>query len=389
MNSAVTSCVASALSVLFLVDVVAQEPKTAAVVPECKLVWEYPAPRDFPQAVVVDALNRPFLYVAMKNGGLVVLDAARRDQPPKEVARVGIESFRNLHVMHLTQSGEHLYLALGEFFNANGAAAGLAVVNVKNPRQPKVSAVWKSDEVLKGSAIVIVEDGLAYLGAMTAGVMIFDVTDPQRPERISELQPDIHFPRRDPNKIHHPNARGLAIRDNLLFVAYDAGGLRVLDVSDKRRPREIGRYINTKMTNKQQAYNNVVLDGRLAYVAVDYAGLEILDIREPQNIRQVGWWNPWAADTLKNLWFNSPGHTNQLEFDPKRKLVWLSAGGSELQIVDVSKPANPRLAARFGEPGNKRGVWGVTVADDRAYLSYINAAVPFHGTWSGIKAVQR
>lgn len=389
MKVIATSLAVLAVGLLLPRYVTAQEPKDRAAVSECKLVWEYPAPRDFPQAVVVDALERPVLFAAMKNGGLVVLDAARRDQPPKELARVGVEKLHGLHVMHLAQSGEQLYLALGEFFNANGAPAGLAVVNVKNPRQPQVTAVWKSDEVLKGSAVVIVDRGIAYLGAMTAGVMIFDVSDPKRLERLSTFQPDIHFPRREPNKIHHPNARGLAIRDNLLFVAYDAGGLRVLDVSDKRHPREVGRYVNARMTSKQQAFNNVVVDGPLAYVAVDYAGLEILDIRDPRNIRQVGWWNPWNADTLKNLWFNSPGHTNQLAFDPQRKLAWMSAGDSELVVVDVSKPAVPRLTARYGQPGNKLGVWGVTVAKDRAFLTYINAAVPFQGTWSGIKAVER
>lgn len=381
--------VAVAACAAFVSAVEAQERKDLAGVAECKLVWEYPTPGDVPQAIVADAQNRPVLYAAMKQGGLVVLDNARPEQAPKELVRVGIDKLLNLQVMHLTQSGEFLYLALGEFFNANGAPAGLAVVNVKNPRQPQVLSVWKSDEVLKGSAMVLVDGNIAYLAAMKAGVMTFDVSNPRQLQRLSAFQPDIHFPRRDPNRIHHPNARGLAIRDTLLFVAYDAGGLRVLDVSDHANPREIGRYVNTRMANKQQAFNSVVIDGNLAYAAVDYAGLEILDIRDPRNIRQVGWWNPWEADTLKNLWFNSPGHTNQLAFDPERKLAWMSAGDSELLIVDVSKPAQPRLTAKFGGPGNKLGVWGVSLVEDRAYLSYINAAIPFNGTWSGIKAVRR
>jgi len=82
-------------------------------------------------------------------------------------------------------------------------------------------------------------------------------------------------------------------------------------------------------------------------------------------------------------------HTNQIAFDAKHKRIWVSADGSQCQVVDVSRPTRPRLAARYGEPGDKLGVWGVTVAGDVAYLSYINAILPFRGTWAGIKAVRQ
>lgn len=360
----------------------------ASAVREMSLIWEYPTPRDMPQAIVDDALKRPLLFVAMKNGGLVVLDIANRKQPPKEVARLGIDQFQNLHVMHLTQSGEHLYLALGDLFNSSGAPAGLAVVNVKEASRPRVRSQWKSDEVFQGSATVLVDGPLAFLGAMSAGVMILDVSRPDKIERLSVFQPDVNFPRANPNKVQHPNARGFAVRGDLLFVAYDGGGIRVLDVSKPREPREVSRYINTGFPNKQQAYNNLVLSDNRAYVAVDYAGLEILDIHNVREIKQLGWWNPWKADTLGNIWFNSPGHTNQIAWQPGRKQVWMSAGDSELQVVDVSKPAQPKLVARYGSPKDKQGAWGITLVGDRAYLTYINAVIPFQGTWSGIRAVE-
>ena len=41
-------------------------------------------------------------------------------------------------------------------------------------------------------------------------------------------------------------------------------GLRVLDVADPLRPREVGRYVNAGMKQKQQAYNNLVIDGTTA-----------------------------------------------------------------------------------------------------------------------------
>jgi hypothetical protein len=224
---------------------------------------------------------------------------------------------------------------------------------------------------------------------MEHGVFIFDVADPARIRKVAAILPDLHFPAKNPGRIQHPNARGLTLQDHLLFVAFDAGGLRIVDVRDRLKPREIGRYINAAMLKKQQAYNNVYIDGTTAYCAVDYAGLEIIDVRAPANMQQIAWWNPWKANTLANVWFNSPGHTNQLEYDTKRKLVYLSAGDSDLQVVDVSDKAKPKLSAVYGGPKDNTGVWGLTITNDRVYLAYITAVIPFRSTWAGIKAVAR
>ncbi|MCA9049250.1 MAG: hypothetical protein KDA89_11010, partial [Planctomycetaceae bacterium] len=143
------------------------------------------------------------------------------------------------------------------------------------------------------------------------------------------------------------------------------------------------------MNGKQQAYNNLLFDGNRALIAVDYAGLEILDMRRPLRPLQLGWWNPWAAHTLRNLWINSPGHTNQLAFDPDSQHVFLSAGDSELLVVNVSVPNTPKLTAQYGTPGNGRGTWGLAITPDLVLLTYIKTFVPFRGTWSGIRAVRR
>ena len=73
----------------------------------------------------------------------------------------------------------------------------------------------------------------------------------------------------------------------------------------------------------------------------------------------------------------------------KRKRAYLSAGGSELQIVDVSTPARPRPVAQYRDPKGKVGVWGLTLDADRVYLAYVTAVIPFAGTWAGVKAMGR
>ena len=360
----------------------------AAAAPLARL-WDFPTTSALPQSLVADRNGKPFLYLAQKDGGLVVLHLAQGAGGPKAVAQLPIRAFGGLHAMNLVQDGDRLFVALGDLFAARGSKAGLAIIDVSQPTQPRVMSLWTSATTLKGSAVVLVSGRYAYLGAMRAGVFIFDVSNPRAIVPVASILPDVNFPRPDPNSVQHPNARGLAIKGDLLFVAYDSGGIRVIDVADKARPREIARYINGAIRNKQQAYNNIVINGRLAYVAVDYCGLEILDISNPQAIRQTGWWNPWHCETMSNNWFNSPGHTNQLVLDASRRLVFLSAGDSELLAVDVKNPARPELAGHFGAPKDGRGTWGLAVTDRNVFLTYIRALIPFRGGWSGVTALSR
>jgi len=363
---------------------------SCAAAAEWELVWEFETPNQLPMAIGVDGLDRPYLYVALKNGGLGVLDVSDRASTPRQVARMDINRFLRMDVTNLTQHGKLLYVALGGHFAPEGTRhAGMAIVDVSQPRQPRVLSVWRSPEKLKGGAAVATDGKFAYLAVMSTGVMTFDVSKPSDIQYLATFQPNVHFPRKNPGRVQHPNSRGLALQDDLLFVANDAGGLRVLDVKDPAKPQQIGQYINQAMAGKQQAYNNLVVAGKRAYVAIDYAGLEILDISNVREIQQIGWWNPWESHLLKNLWFNSPGHTNQLAFDRQHALVYLSAGDSELQVIDVSDAKHPQLASRFGERKNKLGVWGLAVSQDDVYLTYIKTFVPFRGTWSGVKAVAR
>ncbi len=349
------------------------------------VLWEYPTGRANPQALLVDGRRPDVLYVALKERGVEVLRIGDR---AGRIGGVGRGELAGLHAMNLWQRGDLLFVALGSFFDARGAHAGLGVVDVRDPRRPELLSVWKSKERRRGSAVVVADERHAYLGAMDAGVMSFDVADPARPKHLATFQPDVHFPRRDPGKIQHPNARGMELKGDLLFVCYDAGGVRVLDVSDPAAPAEVGRYINSQMDHKQSAYNNITIDGDRAYLAIDYAGFEVLDVRDPKAMRQLAWWNPWDADTNANLWINSPGHTNQLVFDKRGRRVFLSAGDSELLVLDVADPRRPKPLPGYGEPKNNAGVWGLAARGDTVYLAYIKTIVPFRGEWAGIRAIR-
>ncbi len=316
--------------------------------------WEYPTRGRLPQATQPDNLGRPYLYVALKTGGVGVLDV--RGRAPARVATVAARQLGRLDAMNLAQHGTTLFVALGDFFSARGSKTGLAALDVSDPARPRVRSSWISARVLQGSAAVVSDGRYAYLGAMGEGIVVLDVGDPDHVRRVATLALDPDFPRPHPSRTQRPNARGLALHGDRLVVADDAGGVRLVDVSEPARPREEARYVNTALGRKQQAYNDIAIDWPRLYTAVDYCGMEVLEVTPGGRIRQLGWWNPWTCQASSNVWLNSPGHTNQVAFDPAAREVYLSAGDSELQVVDVSDPAAPRLVRAYrhaqGWPGD-------------------------------------
>lgn len=351
------------------------------------LAWETETAPFLPQGLVVDANDPSYFYVAAKSGGLLVFKDSETGNP-NEVASIPITELSNLHVTNIFQSGNYVYLSLGDFFGRN-SKAGLAIIDVNDPQNPTVTDQWESTEVLSGSAIVVVDGNYAYLGGMNHGLFMFDISNPSSILEIDPYLPDVNFPEENPGDTAHPNARGMAVKGNHLYLCYDAGGIRIIDISDKQNPNEIGRFINdASQENTPKAYNNIIVNGDLAYVAVDYCGLEIWNVSNPEDAKMVGWWNPWNCDTLDNLWLNSPGHSNQMGFDSQNNLVFLATGKSELSTIDVADPENPTLKKSFGTPDNSSATWGMTLSGDSIYLLYISATVPLYSDWTGLKKLK-
>ncbi len=328
-----------------------------------------------------------YCYLAAKGSGLQVYDIANVASPTL-VNTIPVSALQNLEVMNICRREDRLYLALGNFFGNNGQNAGLAVVNIANASDPVIEDVWKSDIQDKGSASVTVEGDYAYLCAMSQGLYILDVSQPGDIAFVSQYIPDPDFPTPNPAPAQVPNARGLAIRDDIAYLCYDAGGLRVINISDRTHPVETGQYINPAFNNKQQAFNNIILNGSIAFVAVDYCGMEVLDITDTANITQVSWWNPWECQSPSNIWVGSPGHTNQIDYNAECQLVFLSSAQSELSVIDVSVQTAPKLVGSYGSTDDQQGTWGMTLDSNRIYLVYITAVIPFVSNWAGIRILE-
>lgn len=382
-NRMLVSGLVSLVMILGTVDLAsAQSNKDTKAGPSFEHLHDIPYKlNEMPMTMIHDASDRPYLYVAAKEGGLHVFEVK---DSPRLVRSILISALESLHVMSLSQVADRVYLALGNHWGKH-EKAGLAVIDVNNPAQARVIGVWKDTEPGAGGA-VLVNGKTAYLAAMEGGVLVVDVSKPTAMRVVSRVQPELAFPDARPDRAKI-NARGLALQKNLLFLCFDAGGVRVIDVANPMKPTEIGRYSNPAMNGRPRAYNNIALNGSLAYVTADYVGLEILDISNPRAIKLVGWWNPWNPKLEGLRWFSSPGHANEIAFDAKSKTVLMTGGRSDLVAIDVSNPAKPNQVGSIGEVDDTQATWGLSLHGDRVYLSYIRTlGILFKADWPGVKA---
>lgn len=331
------------------------------------------------------AATKPFLYVAAMERGLVIYNITNISTPTV-VSTIVPSVLNNLYVMSLTQAGNYLYLALGDHFSATSQNSGMAIIDISSPATPTVKSVY-SFTATSGSGFVAVDGNYAFLAAMQNGILVFDVTNKSVPVLISQYKPTVNFPKNNPNasEIAKINARSMVIKNNIMYLCYDAGGLRIINTTNKNGLLQTGKYSNPVLLTKPRAYNNLVLNDSLVYIAADYAGMEVLKIKDTANISQVGWWNPWQAGGTSNTWFNSPGHTNEIVFDKNCKTVFMSAGKSDIMAVSVANPALPDSCSQFGTKLDSNGTWGIGRYNNQIYVTYIVTVIPFYSKWSGVK----
>ncbi|MFH2052538.1 MAG: hypothetical protein ABIK96_08730, partial [bacterium] len=103
---------------------------------------------------------------------------------------------------------------------------------------------------------------VAYVTTSSAGLMVFDVSDPVHPQFLAQRNVD-------------GTARAVALAGVTALVAAEQGGLLLLDVSDPGAPVEL------KRIDASGDVMDVFVAGRHAFLAAMGAGLEIYDISRP------------------------------------------------------------------------------------------------------------
>jgi len=290
---------------------------------------------------LIDKLGRSYVYLATKELGLVTFNISNT-MNPVPVDTQSVVSLGNLKVTGVAQDNNYLLVSLGDFQGA-GENAGLAIFDVTNPVSPILLDRWDTLDFHNGTSSVIFQGNYAFLGAMRKGVVVLDISNKQDIRFVSQIIPDTTFG--NPTHVYH--ARGLFISGDTLLVADDNGGLRVIDVTNKQLPIEIGKYkSSTILASAYPFYNHVYRIGNYAYCALDYCGIEVVDITDPLLMTETSWLNPWNCSNFPpplGTWNGSDGHTNEIAYSASQNVLMFSGGDSQVLAVDPSDPAQPRI----------------------------------------------
>lgn len=332
-------------------------------------VSEYPYPALFTAYTArFDRMHRPYIYTANKEYGVIIFDFSD-PQNLKPLRTISTAGFQGMKPTDLYQQGNYLYVSLGGFGGLVLQDAGMAVVDISDPVNAGVLGIWTDTSFQNGSAAIRVEGDYAYLGAMEYGVIILDISNPNAPKYLSHVTLDLNWPV-VPGPFTVPHARGLAIRGDELWTAFDAGGLRLIDISNKNTPVEKAKYINTDLTDvAAPAYNTCTIVGDQLFVSVDYCGIDVVDISTPTLPQNTAWANPWNC-TVSN-WDGRPGHTNQVVTACNDSLLFASGADTEVIVYSIADPSQPRRIGQHAFLLDSVATWGVDVNDSLVVLAQV------------------
>lgn len=224
-------------------------------------------------------------------------------------------------------SGGMVYVADGWW---NGGLWGLTVVNVTDPRAPRLAGSLRMTpfedlEVVEHLAVSVADLELSVL----------DLSAPESPRIMSRLA----LPSR---------ATSVDVQGKRAYVAGGILGLLVVDIAAPSAPSIIGS-AEFGCADFRGPMGYVEVSGTLAFVVGDGRGLRVFDVADPTAPRFLA-----AAADLSGTAYTVQV-VNQLAYVPS---------GTDLQVIDVSAPSEPRLVGSVAV----RGRINLRVVGNLAYV---------------------
>jgi hypothetical protein len=247
-------------------------------------------------------------------GNILVIYDIRNPSKPEEVSRWWLPGQhleggekpnwpgRQHRLHHALRQGDTMWAGMW-----HGGVRIIDVTDIRKPRTvgaynyhppfPEPSHTFMGVPDIKGRkiAIAIDEEDHAHSaeemakrrGRPHACLWVFDVTDrseikPLSVYEVSEL--DSPWSRATPGRFGaHQFQEHMKGGDTLVYCAWFAGGLRIVDIADPSAPREVGHYIPEPAAGKAcPQSNDVDVDERgLIYLGDRYNGLDILEFKRP------------------------------------------------------------------------------------------------------------
>jgi hypothetical protein len=300
-------------------------------------------------------------------------------------------------------------------------ANGIWAIDIENPARPKALAsfakfpgsdgedVWVGSirtRAFKGDLAAV---GLQRCSRQTpgfAGLALYDVTNPAKPKELSRLPSGVVSGVHELGVVQRPDGRVLvlaAVPYSFNLTQGRVGDLRIIDVTDPRRPRQVAdwdvRRDGPADTRGQLAARRDVFDhsawpfdkGNKLFASFWSAGVQFLDIKDPASPRLIGQTPYRPEDGYRGAhsgWFNED-ETLFVQNDE----TMLALGNGERaswtfqRVFDTSSLERPRLLSTFATesavPGSdgkvaRDGVYSVhnaVIKGDRSYASWYSDGV--------------
>jgi hypothetical protein len=233
-----------------------------------------------------------YLYIATINRGVVIFDV-RNPSAPRLAGQVMVdaggnnrESFTNVHTLTLAPDGLTLYAV-----NQSHPATDLRIIDVSNPQAPRETGRFTRPgvDVLDGfHDITVIDRGgqrIGFIASLRSGLLITDLTNPASVRPLGAITWE--------DTLSHSGA-AFEVGGKLYYAHHDEGfdqGMTVLDVSDLSNPKVVSRF----QTRRGTSIHNIEIAGNIAYVSYYLDGLRVIDLRDPARPREIGHYDTVAA----------------------------------------------------------------------------------------------
>ena len=229
-------------------------------------------------------------------------------------------------ILDIAIEGNTAFVAAGK--------AGLQIVDVTHPAEPKLIGQWTSIGYAEGVAVI---GNAVFLANGPAGITLIDVSDTANPKAVNTLFPD-HY------------VFDVITLGNYAYAAAADSGLLVMSINGNNQVEELG-----KLDTFGMAYELVGKDN-LLYIADAWEGVEVIDVSDPNSPSQLA---------------NLPTTGWSLGVDVSGSRLVSINGVQGCDIFDLSTPTKPVKKGTYlkerseGDTSSRRGV----IKGDFLYLA--------------------
>lgn len=246
-------------------------------------------------------------------------------------------------------SAVDVFVADGHAYVA-ALAGGLFIYDVQDPRNPVQKArVTPSGDTWNQ---VWVQGKTAYVASSTRGILIYDVTDVAAPKYVTALPA---------SKV---DVRSIFVNGTKLYAASPAPNAEVLayDITNPTAPTLDTRYyVEDSNPSAGQTPMEVFASGNTLYVSHWTYGLAVVDVTNPKSFKSVGKFS-YAGVTSRSVVVGTVG-SRTLAFEASEN--W----GGHLRILDVSAPASVYQAGEY-KLRPETSVRGLALAGTKLYMAH-------------------